>query len=217
MKKKPHHALIIGNGEVPSRKLLVPLLKAKPYIICADGGANKARSYGIVPDCIAGDLDSITRQTRHYFASVPIIHNADQYSTDLEKALDIAVEKKFTSAVIIGAMGERPDHTFSNFSILAKYHKRIALQLFDDRCTVEVIDRRVRFAAAIGQQISLMPMGRCTGITTYGLRYPLRNESLQLGVREGSSNEAVRSTVTVSVHSGFLLLFKIHPDKGISR
>jgi thiamine pyrophosphokinase len=216
MKKNPRLALIIGNGEVPSRKLLLPLLKSKPYIICADGGANKARSFGIVPDCIVGDLDSITRQTRHFFATVPIVHMTDQYSTDLEKALDAAVKMKCVSAVIVGAMGERPDHTFSNFSILAKYHNRIALELFDDRCTVEVIDRRVRFTATIGQQISLMPLGRCTGITTHGLRYPLRNESLQLGVREGSSNEAVRSTVAVSVRSGLLLLFKIHPDKGIA-
>ncbi len=209
---KRTHALIICNGEMPSTKLLSPLLKKKPLIVCADGGANKVRPFGIIPDYIIGDLDSITQKTRLYFSSVPIIHISDQNSTDLEKVIEFLLTSKIPSATIIGATGERPDHTMSNFSILLKYHKRIALRFFDERCTVEIIQKKIRFKAQIGQQISLVPMGKCSGITTKGLKYPLKNESLELGVREGSSNEASASSVDVAVRSGSLLLFKIHPD-----
>jgi len=195
---------------MPSQKLLAPLLKKKPFIICADGGANKARAFNILPHCIIGDLDSITQKTRHYFSSVPIIHNPDQNSTDLEKVLDYLLANSFSSATIIGATGDRPDHTMANFSILMKYHRKISLQFFDERCTAEIIHKKIRFNAEIGQQISLLPIGKCSGIRTQGLKFPLKNETLELGVREGSSNEAVKNVVTISMNNGSLLLFTIH-------
>lgn len=209
--KYSKHALIVCNGEMPSSRLIAPLLKNKPFIICADGGANKARSFGIMPQVIIGDLDSITDKTRHYFSSVPIIHLPDQNSTDLEKALGYLLTNKFSSATVIGATGDRPDHTMANFSILVKYHKKLDLQYFDERCAIEVVRNRVRFPAVIGQQISLVPMGHCSGIKTGGLKFPLTNESLEPGVREGLSNEAVKTRITISVKKGSLLLFKIHP------
>jgi len=208
--KKQKHALIICNGEMPSQNLLTPLLKKKPFIICADGGANKARAFNILPHFIIGDLDSITQKTRYYFSSVPIVHNADQNSTDLEKALNHLLVNSFSSATIIGATGDRPDHTMANFSILMKYHRKISLQFFDERCTAQIVHRKIRFSAEIGQQISLLPMGKCSGITTQGLKFPLKNESLELGVREGSSNEAVKNIISIAVKTGSLLLFTIH-------
>ncbi|MEW5798439.1 MAG: thiamine diphosphokinase [Bacteroidota bacterium] len=212
MKTKNKQALIICNGEMPSKKILAPLLQQKPFIVCADGGANKARSFGITPHVIIGDLDSISDKTRHYFSTVPIIHLSDQNSTDLEKALEYLLTNNYSGAAVVGATGDRPDHTLSNFSILLKYHKRLTLLYIDERCTIEVINKKVRFAAQIGQQISLVPMGRCTGVLTAGLKYPLKRESLEPGVREGTSNEAVKTNVTISLQKGPLLLFKIHPS-----
>lgn len=211
MSTQPKHALVICNGEMPPRQLIAPLLSARPFILCADGGANKARLFKIQPHAIIGDLDSITVRTRRYFSSVATIHIPDQNSTDLEKALEYLLEKKIRNATIIGATGERPDHTVANFSILLKYHKMLSLRFFDERCTAEIVQKTIRFSAVIGQQISLIPMGKCSGISTKGLKFSLRNESLKLGVREGSSNEAVSSRVSISLKRGSLLLFKIHP------
>lgn len=204
--------LIICNGEMPPRHLIAPLLRRKPFIVCADGGANKVRPYGIIPDVIIGDLDSITDRTRQYFSSVPILRDPDQETTDLEKVLNFLLENRAGSAVVIGATGDRPDHTLANLSILLKYHRRIALQYFDERCTIEVVHKRAKFSTVAGQQISLVPMGKCTGITTTGLKYPLKNESLAPGVREGVSNAALGTSVTVTVRTGPLLLFRIHPS-----
>ncbi len=211
-KKKQNHALIICNGEMPSSKHLSTLLKSKPFILCADGGANKARSFGILPDTIIGDLDSITKQTRLAFSNIPTIHLADQNSTDLEKALNFLMKNKFQSATIIGATGERADHALVNYSILLKYYGKLHLEFFDDYCTIQILKKKISFSAVIGQPISILPMGKCSGIVTNGLKYPLRNESLELGVREGSSNEAIKTSVSISVRTGALLLFKIHPS-----
>ena len=54
-----------------------------------------------------------------------------------------------------------------------------------------------------------MPLDRCEGIQTIGLKYPLDNESLELGVREGASNEVISSPVRISVKKGCLLLFVV--------
>ena len=187
------------------------MLRERPFIVCADGGANKARKLGVRPDLIIGDLDSISPATRRFFSDVKTVHVESQNSTDLEKALDYLVKHKYRQAVVVGAMGGRPDHSLSNFSILKKYHKRIHLSFSDSSCDIQIIDRRIAFASEIGSVISLLPLGRCEGITTTGLEFPLRDESLELGVREGTSNTVVSSPVKISVTKGSLLLFAVKP------
>lgn len=188
---------------------MLPLLRERSFILCADGGANKARRLGIRPDVIVGDLDSISPATRKFFTHVETIHIGDQDSTDLEKSFEYLLSKKIFDVVVVGAMGGRPDHSLANLSILKKYHARLKLRYSDPYCDIQIIDRRIEFDLEVGSMVSLMPLGRCSGITTVGLRYPLRNESLELGVREGTSNEVISSPAKISVRSGNLLLFTL--------
>ncbi|HTR81468.1 MAG TPA: thiamine diphosphokinase [Bacteroidota bacterium] len=206
-KKKARTALVICNGEVLSKKEIAPLLKENPFIVCADGGADKARARGIRPDVIIGDLDSISPGTRSYFSDVRTIHVKSQHSTDLEKALTFLLKHGYRSAVVAGTMGGRPDHAYTNFSILKKYQRRMDLLFVDPLCDIRIVGRSIAFDASVGTIVSLMPLGRCDGISTTGLKYPIRNGSLELGVHEGASNKVVSSPVTVSVKKGSLLLF----------
>ncbi|MGA7161314.1 MAG: thiamine diphosphokinase [Bacteroidota bacterium] len=207
--KKKREALVICNGEVPSKKAMLQLLRGKPFIVCADGGANKARTLGILPDLIIGDLDSISLVTRRFFPNVETLRVKSQYSTDLEKALDYLVKHRYQTASVVGALGGRPDHSFANFSIFKKYHNRIGLLFSDSLCNIQIIDKKIVFESRIGTVISLMPLGRCVGITTAGLEFPLVNESLELGIREGTSNKVISSPVKISVKKGSLLLFVV--------
>jgi thiamine pyrophosphokinase len=211
-RKRGRQALVICNGEVLSKKGMAPLLREKPFIVCADGGANKARRLGIRPDVIIGDLDSISSGTQKSFYGVKTLHLESQYNTDLEKAFNYLLELRFKSAVVVGATGGRPDHVLSNFSILKKYNKRIRLLFADSSCDIQIIDRKIVLAAEIGSIISLLPLGRCEGITTAGLKFPLQNESLELGVREGTSNTVISSPIKISVKKGSLLLFVVKPE-----
>ena len=202
-------ALVICNGDVLTKAKIAPLLREKPFIICVDGGANKARLLGIRPHAIIGDLDSISPRTRKHFSRVETIHIADQESTDLEKALDFLLKLLIPSATIVGATGGRPDHSLANLSILKKYHKRIRLLFSDPYCDIRIIDSKIVFEAVVGSVISLMPLDRCEGIQTIGLKYPLDNESLELGEREGTSNIVISSPVQITVKKGCLLLFVV--------
>jgi thiamine pyrophosphokinase len=202
-------ALVICNGDVLSKAKIAPLLREKPFIICADGGANKARLLGIRPHAIIGDLDSISSGTRKHFSRVEAIHIADQESTDLEKALNFLLKLLIPSATVVGALGGRPDHSLANLSILKKFHKKIRLLFSDPYCDIRIIENKIVFEAVVGSVISLMPLDRCEGIQTIGLKYPLDNESLELGEREGTSNVVISSPVQITVKRGCLLLFVV--------
>jgi thiamine pyrophosphokinase len=109
----------------------------------------------------------------------------------------------------VGATGGRPDHSLANLSILKKYHKRIRLLFSDPFCDIRIIGSKIVFEAIVGSLISLMPLDRCQGIQTVGLKYPLDNESLELGRREGTSNVVISSPVQITVKKGYLLLFVV--------
>jgi thiamine pyrophosphokinase len=60
----------------------------------------------------------------------------------------------------------------------------------------------------INTTISLFPLsGKVSGITTKGLKYPLQNEALENGVRDGTSNEVISTPVSIAYDVGDLLLF----------
>ncbi len=206
----PHnYALVVCNGDLPSRLETKALARNAGFILCADGGANRARRAGVRPDMIVGDLDSISPVTRRAFARVPTKRITDQYSTDLEKALTVVVARGYREGIVIGATGRRPDHTMANYSILKKYRRRLHLRYVDRYCDNFLVERAVSFEAPPGRTVSLSPLGRCEGVTTEGLLYPLKNAVLELGVREGESNAVVASPVKVRVRRGSLLLFLV--------
>ncbi len=206
MTKNNSH-LIICNGELPSKKVLKKLLTEHNYILCADGGANHAKANKINPNIIIGDFDSILPATKKYFKKVKQIKIEDQNSTDLEKSLSYLLKEKILSATIIGATGKRIDHTLANFSILLKFHKKgMKLKIVEDDFEIFVATGRANFKTKIGQLVSIVPLIESSGISTDGLKYSLKHESLTPGVREGVSNVAVKNNVSIVVTNGALII-----------
>ncbi len=203
-------ACIIANGSIPSASTVRKIIGSCDMIICADGGANHAAKLRITPDLIIGDLDSISSTTKRLFKAVSVILQKEQYSTDLEKAIRYCISHHFDSADIIGATGGRIDHTVGNLGCFRKFGKRIQLRMIDEQGELSLIHKNIQFRTRKGALISLIPLNRCSGITTSNLKYPLRNGTLELGVREGTHNVATSATVCVSVKKGTLLLYILH-------
>ena len=202
-------ALIVGNGEPPSRELFAACAREAELILCADGGANTASAYGYAPDYIVGDLDSVSSQSKAALAAnrVVLVDPEGNVGTDGQKVLNHAVALGVTEAVLVGFTGRRTDHLLGNLSLLKPFADRLALRMVDDYCDIRLIDRCIRFRADIGQKISLCPLdGTAEGITTEGLKWALRSENLIPGVRDGISNEVVDNPVEIRVERGDLLL-----------
>jgi thiamine pyrophosphokinase len=206
-------ALILANGKPPDKQLFKGQLESADYFICADGGANLAVYFGSIPNLIIGDFDSVQKETLRYFKKVRLKKMKSQNSTDLEKALTEAIKKKCTEITVLGATGGRLDHAVGNLSALAKFSRKAGIKFIDNTGEFIPVGHNLEADLNIGTSVSLLPLSKCSGIVTTGLKWNLSNESLQLGVRESTSNISVSPHVKIKVQSGDLIAFIMRKPK----
>lgn len=85
------------------------------YVICADSGYKKCIKIGITPDLIIGDFDSSPFPD----LSCEIISlNREKAYTDTFHCIIEAVERGYKNICILGAIGDRIDHTYANILCL---------------------------------------------------------------------------------------------------
>jgi thiamine pyrophosphokinase len=191
-------------------------------VIVADGGARAAEGLGLAIDVVVGDGDSLGEDglARLRTAGVEIrTAPVDKDETDTELALVEAVRRGAERVTILGALGgPRVDHALANVELLA--HPALAgrpVAIVDPRARITLISAPAPEGGPVtrplpgpaGATISLLPIGgEVRGITTSGLRYPLRNEALPLGPARGLSNVRVSGEASVVVESGRLLVIE---------
>ena len=200
-------ALIIANGEGPSKDLVRALRDAVDTVIAADGGADVALAAGVVPDFVVGDLDSVSEAARLRIPAERFHLDADPEATDLQKTIRFAIEKGASEVDIVAWGGGRADHALANLSVLVMFRGLAKIRLVDDAFEVSLVDGSASVSAAIGTVVSIVAIGPCTGVTTTGLRWNLEDEPLSFSPR-GIHNEVASSPATVSVLAGNLLLFR---------
>jgi thiamine pyrophosphokinase len=203
-------ALLLCNGEPPSKGLTQRLVRSHDLFICADGGANAARALGLVPDVIIGDLDSLRPSTKRFFRNSVITQVARQDNTDLEKALDYLLRRGVRRVTILGLAGGRIDMVLGNFAVLWNYVGRVSMMCAGETWQAIPMAQELRLRTKRGTIISLVPFGPCSGITLSGLKYILKNGSMRVG-EIGVSNVATSQDVTVRVKKGKMLVILLSP------
>jgi len=200
------NALIVCNGFPPSKSLIRKETSAADLVIGADGGGNILLKDGFVPDVVIGDLDSFQKPANNDFE---LILDTDQETNDLEKALGFAKNKGSINVTVLGAFGLRMDHSLKNLSVMKQFHDQFNRLVFKDAYfDVFLINSPFETSLPLKTTVSLFPLsGTVTGITTKGLKYPLKNESLINGERDGTSNISVEKKVEISFCKGDLLIF----------
>jgi len=205
--RKTKPTLIIANGEIGTRE--ERFIKSAEFarIIVADGAWVQARGMGLHPDVVIGDFDSVPPETRIRMGNrVQWVHRPSQERCDLEKALQYCLEKAYLDVIIVGFSGGRIDHTFGNISLLLRYDQSMELSLLTPHSDLFFVRDQRRFRLPIGTTISLIPLANVHGVRTKGLKYALNHEDLILGIREGTSNEVISSSVQISIDSGILMV-----------
>ena len=212
--------IIFANGELPDIEKARALIKADDTIICADGGTHHALTLGIIPQLVIGDMDSATKDEMQRLKKedVPIeLYPRDKNETDLELALNRALDQSPSSILIIGALGGRLDQTLGNISLLSDW-RLAALDIRLDDGIEEVFfcgDQSKAPSRAIsrgiegrrGDIVSLIPWnGAVKGISTNGLRWSLNHETLYPDKTRGISNEMLDALAEVSIEAGLLLI-----------
>jgi len=218
------HAIVVADGDVPSRAALDAAWpgwdSGVTDVLAADGGFVQARSMGLEPTLLVGDMDSLAPGSLAAAEAegIEVLRApADKDESDTELALLEAVRRGATRVTVLGALGgPRVDHALANVWLLA--HPGLAgvdVTLLDARSRVVLVsapgpdDARVRrlLPGPPGAVVSLLPLGGdVSGITTEGLRYPLRDEPLVTGPARGLSNVRVAPDAAVTVRRGRLLV-----------
>jgi len=196
--------IIIAFGKAPN-KSDVKYFQSLGFntIICADGGANSAYKLGLIPDLIIGDFDSIDSSVLKYYSTrSKIIRYKRQNDTDVEKCLKYAVRTGHIKAVILGATGDRLDHSICNLGILLKFHEQINISMMHESSYLQVLSGKNVLDTIKGETISIYGFDRKTKIKSAGLKYPLNNITLPFGVRESTSNIAVKSNIELNLYGG---------------
>jgi thiamine pyrophosphokinase len=206
-------ALIIANGEACSNDLMGQLLEWSPLVVVLDSAIDRVLDLGIKVDVLLGDFDRgfDAEHYRNMQYPLEIVHTPDQDKTDLEKAFDYLIKRKIPAANVIWATGRRADHTITNLTNIARYRDRLKIVILDDYSKVFLLPGNFEKWYTAGSVISLIPVGTVNGITTQNLKYSLNNESLTIGYRTGSSNEAENDGIVTITHTeGDLLLMECH-------
>ena len=196
--------LILANGSEPSYPLLKKVIEKCGYFIAADGGGNIALRYGLSPDTVVGDMDSFQQEPGF---EGRILHDPDQETNDLEKALKHAMTKRAGRVDVLGATGKRLDHSLKNLSVMQQFHNHFdSLAFIDDTLYSCILPRDFSMELPPGHLVSLFPLsGKVEGVITEGLKFPLNNELLQNGLRDGTSNQATHGTIRIRHRTGTLL------------
>jgi thiamine pyrophosphokinase len=190
----------------------------RPFVVAADNGASTALAFGVRPDVVIGDLDSLTPATLAWLdqAGVPVErYPRDKDATDGQLAVERALKVQPSELYLLGFLGgPRLDQALANVLLLAEVE--IPAVLLDERneCVLVRPHAQHTWRADRGEVISLIPVSsEVTGVTTGGLRWPLETERLRLGETRGVSNEPISEKVSVTIESGLLLVTRHFPPQ----
>lgn len=206
-------ALIIANGAACSKELLGQLLEWSPLVVVLDSAIERVMELGIKVDVLLGDFDRGFDPEYYRDMQYPleIVHTPDQNKTDLEKALDYLIERKFPAANVIWATGRRADHTITNITNIVRYRDLIKIVVLDDHSKIFLLQQKFEKWYPAGTPLSLIPIGKVKGISSKNLKYQLDNDELTIGYRTGSSNEALNDGIVMIEHQeGDLLMMECY-------
>ena len=208
--KTKSRTVIFANGEADDLDYFRHIVYNTTYIICCDGGARFAAQLGILPHLIVGDFDSLDESVRVDYESQNVTFAefpAEKNATDLELAVELALQKSPDEILILGGFGGRADHFLGNIQTLILAAKAgVKAFLLSSTTKTFVIDEFAEIPREDYNYISLVPLeAQVYGITTTGLKYSLHNADMHFGTTVGISNEFVEPVAIVAIKSGLLL------------
>ncbi|MGG0276046.1 thiamine diphosphokinase [Bacillus rhizoplanae] len=180
-----------------------------------DRGVYHLLQLGIIPQVAFGDYDSVTEEELVWMQTQKRdlhIVPKEKDQTDLEIAINWALEQEPEQIRIFGATGGRMDHSLANIQMLLKgLQANVNMSIVDYKNEISVkesgtytIEENSSFP-----YISFVPVTEIvTGITLRGFKYPLTDKTIKWGSTLCISNELVAEKGTFSFTSGILMVIR---------
>lgn len=186
------------------------LLRGDDFFIFCDSGLAHRTPLGVQPDLIVGDFDS------HENPLLPvetIVLPCEKDDTDTMFAVKEAVRRGFVDFLLLGAIGQRLDHSLGNISALLLLdslglHGRIV----DDYSEMEIVSRETAFVDSGFSYFSLLSVaGPAEGVDIKRAKYPLCGARVSCDDPYCISNQPLPGeTAEITVARGRLLLIKVY-------
>ncbi|MFP4408595.1 MAG: thiamine diphosphokinase [Spirochaetaceae bacterium] len=202
--------VVFTGGEAPGAPPQGVVLEGA-FIVAADSGMETALSWGVEPELVLGDMDSLSDMSildRFEEGQVRRYAREKDY-TDTELALAELYDRGIEDITLVGGGGGRLDHLLG---IVALFDRdKHPTRWYTRNEHVECIDRELALTGAEGETVSLFPAGRdrCR-MRSEGLRWPLDSLSWIKG-DAGISNVVVSEECRILVIQGRLIMVRSLP------
>jgi thiamine pyrophosphokinase len=181
-------------------------------VIAADAGAEVCLAHGRVPDLLVGDLDSIGPAAIEEMSAAGVgIQSSPAVKdvTDLDLALDAALELGLTNVTVTAAWSGRLDHTLAAIGSVFSHHG-LVIDVCDPGTSGWIIDAGSRDSVSLsgpGATFSLFSLDGTAIVTCRGARYSLDSATLGPLASRGVSNELLDTEALVIAERGRILVF----------
>ncbi|MFP5111235.1 thiamine diphosphokinase [Bacillaceae bacterium C204] len=210
---------ILGGGPEDLLPNLTEYLAKDEIWVGVDRGVYHLLKRNITPAIAFGDFDSVSSEELKFIEdNVTELkkYQPEKDETDMELALNWALNQHPSIIRIFGATGGRLDHLFANVHLL--------LNPFKEKNEVDVflIDRsNIIFIKEAGsytiekmntkKYISFVPLTlNIRNLTLKGFKFPLENRHISIGSTLCISNELISDYGTFSFSEGILIVIRSH-------
>ncbi|MGE7215574.1 thiamine diphosphokinase [Priestia koreensis] len=180
-----------------------------------DRGVFHLLNEGIRPVKAFGDFDSVSQEELYYIQqqlSELEVYPAEKDKTDLELALEWAMDQNPTCIRIFGGTGGRMDHGYATIQLLYRaLLKGIASEIVDQTNIISMHEagRYTLQRKEDYQYVSFLPFSDTVeNITLVDFKYPLTNQTIKWGSTLCVSNELLHETGTFSFTKGILMMIR---------
>jgi thiamine pyrophosphokinase len=209
-------AIIVANGSVEENETHAQAVQADDLIIAADGGALIALKLDLQPRVVIGDMDSLPPEIRMELTERGcqfVSHSPRKDETDTELAIQYALQAGADEIVLLGATGDRLDHTLANVLLLGMPElERVPATIVAGSTQVWLLrgGSELEFGGTPGDIVTLLPLGQdAIGVSAAGLEWALHDDTLRFGPARGVSNVMTMPEARVRLREGRLLVLHV--------
>lgn len=192
-------------------KMIPPTILQQCFVIAVDKGLDFLEKYGLLPDVILGDFDSVSQNLLKKYDNIQKhSYPTHKDKSDGEIAVEFALNRNPEKIFIINAIGGRLDHDL--FSRLLLLHSPGKIWLISSHGCMTALSPHIEhhFPLKKGSIFSLIPLTICTGVTISGCEYPLKNQDLSHSTLTLSNLSS--GSITLEFSTGNLLFFIEKPE-----
>ncbi|MBG01735.1 MAG: thiamine diphosphokinase [Acidimicrobiaceae bacterium] len=200
--------VILCGGPAPNSNV-VKHIPTHDFLIAVDSGLDHARTLGLEPNLVIGDLDSVSHSGLSWAKKQKI--EIKQFSTNKDKSdLELALDESRrigNSVFVVGSDSGRFDHVLGIIAALssaAPFFTQSHALIGNSYLTF--INENDKIYLSNGRIVSIFALGEhADGVTLRGFKWELVDASLPSRSTLGLSNELLEQVGEATVESGVLV------------